>query len=88
MRLRLRVDDFGYVEMIVYVSNVFWWLNLVRLYSLYKITIPQKEDRILLYKGYHSIPKENATHVGFPKSRVSLKGLVGDIILGYRRFRD
>ena len=26
----------------------FWWLNLVRLYSLYKNTIPQKEDRTIL----------------------------------------
>ena len=35
------------------VSSVFWWLNLVRLYSLYNIynPIPQKEDIILLYSG-------------------------------------
>ena len=26
-------------------------------------TIPQKEDIILLYIGYHSIPKSNATHL-------------------------
>ena len=27
-------------------------------------TIPQKEDIILLYIGYNSIPKENTIHVG------------------------
>ena len=26
-------------------------------------TIPQKEDRILLYIGYHSIPQENTTQL-------------------------
>ena len=35
---------------------VFLWLNLVRLYSLYKLLYPQKEDIILLYIGYHRIP--------------------------------
>ena len=28
------------------MSSTFLWLNLVRLYSLYKKTIPQKEDII------------------------------------------
>ena len=50
-------------------------------------TIPQKEDTILLYNGYHSIPKESTTQMkvlfqhmgrwrgwGFP----SLRG-VGDL---------
>ena len=27
-------------------------------------TIPQKEEMILLYIGYHSIPKLNTTHLG------------------------
>ena len=38
-------------------SVFFWWLDLVRLYSLYKILYPKKEDVILLYIGCHSIPK-------------------------------
>ena len=27
------------------------------------LTIPQKEDRVLLYIGYHSIPKSTTTHM-------------------------
>ena len=38
-------------------KSFFFWLNLVRLYSLYKKIVPKKEDIILLYIGYHSIPK-------------------------------
>ena len=26
-------------------------------------TLPQKEDRVLLYIGYHSIPEYNTTHM-------------------------
>ena len=32
------------------MSNVFWWLNLIKYDD-------QKEDIILLYIGYHNTPK-------------------------------
>ena len=54
--LRELVRDKGYKQL----SSVFWWLNLVIFYSL---TIPQKEDIILLYIGHHSIPKLNTTQL-------------------------
>ena len=40
-------------------------------------TIPQKEDRILLYFGYHSIPPKNTTHLslGFSGSGLGGSGL-------------
>ena len=42
---------------VILLGSVFvWWLNPVRLYSLYKI-LYQKEDIISLDNGYHSIPK-------------------------------
>ena len=40
----------------------FWWLNLVRVHSLYKVLYPEKEDVILLYIEYHSIPSAKKTH--------------------------
>ena len=45
------------------MSSVSWWLNPVRLYSLYKILY--EVDIILLYIGYHSIPKQNTTQTRF-----------------------
>ena len=38
-------------------SRGFLWVSPVRLFSLYKILYPKKQDRILLYVGYHNIPK-------------------------------
>ena len=35
-----------------------------RIIFLIEKTIPPKEDVILLYIGYHSMPKYNTTHVG------------------------
>ena len=40
---------------VILLTSVFWWLNLVRLCSLYEILHPPKEDIVLLYTGYHSI---------------------------------
>ena len=61
----------------------FWWLNPVRLYSLYRILYPKKEDIILLSIGYHSIPKKkhsvDATHAGLG---FRIKGLGSEASLG------
>ena len=39
------------------MSSFFWVVKPSKIiFPMYK-TIPQKEDRILLYIGYHSIPK-------------------------------
>ena len=36
-------------------------------------TIPQKEDRMLLYIRYHNIPKYNTTHIGACKGSFKLE---------------
>ena len=38
-------------------SSVFLVVEPCKIIFLVENTIPQKEDRILLYSGYHSIPK-------------------------------
>ena len=39
------------------VSSVFLVVEPSKITFLIQNTIPQREDRILLYIGYHSIPK-------------------------------
>ena len=49
------------------MSSVFLVVEPSKIIFLIENTIPQKEDRILLYIGYHSIPRqniyENTTHM-------------------------
>ena len=48
------------------MSSVFFLVvEPSKIIFLIKNTIPQKEDIILLYIGYHSIPKLNTTHMWF-----------------------
>ena len=65
------------------MSSVFWWLNLVRLYSLYKMLYPKRRiesysimvtiispNRILLIWGIIGVPGGS-----FEKYQLSIKGL-------------
>ena len=45
------------------MSSVLFVVKPSKIMSLILNTIDQKEDIILLYIGYHSIPKENTTHM-------------------------
>ena len=47
----------------LYVSSAFSVVEPRKIIFLTENTIPQKEDIILLYIGYHSIPKQNTTHL-------------------------
>ena len=57
-----------------HLSSVFLVVKPSKTIFLIENTIPQKEDIILLYIGYHSIPKLNTTHLGATLFRVVLKG--------------
>ena len=41
-RLMRGADIYIYIYIYIYMSSVLWWLNLVRLYSLYQILCPKR----------------------------------------------
>ena len=48
-----------------YMSSVLLVVEPSKIIFLIYNAIPQKEDIILLYIGYHSIPKYKTTHIPF-----------------------
>ena len=56
------------------MSSVFFLVEPSKIIFFIQNTIPQKEDIILLYIGYHSIPEENTTQMGFRVHRFSGSG--------------
>ena len=50
-----------------YMSSLFLVVEPNKNIFLMQNNIPKREDIILLYIGYDSIPKLNTTHMGIPK---------------------
>ena len=63
------------------MNSVFWWLNLVRLYSLYKILYPKRRIKSYSILGTIVSPKKIRS-IGF-EELLSNGGGVGDPGLGF-----
>ena len=58
-----KVEDNRLRGAVIQLSNVFWWCNLVRLYSLYKIIYPKRRIGSYFIMGTIVSPKTKITQL-------------------------